>query len=737
MPDALAGRDLCGKAKTGSGKTLAFGLPLVERVGEGGAATTRRVWCSCRLASSPTRSATCSRRCAKVAAGASCAVYGGVGFEPQIDALKRGRRRRRRARRAASSTSWSAASCRSTGSRCSSSTRPTAWPTWASCPRCRRSSTAWRPSTRRCCSRPRSTVRSKQLVDRYMHDPVFHEVESDEPTVEEMEHRFLYVHDLDKVKVAAAIAEAPSGRSCSATRSAWPTGSCAAPQGGRHGRADPRRPRPGGTRERSLADFHAGKVPVLVATDVAARGIHVDGVDVVVHYDPTDDHKAYLHRSGRTARAGETGVAVTLMRGTRRTTCGRCSGGWGCRCRSSRCSRTTRASRTSTPGTRAPKPSRPDHESLRRDASRHACEDGRHGPHLGATARLAPHRRDRRVGDAGRRREGQGAAGRGRGRHRLRRGRARLPDAGAHRRRGGRRLPRPGEPPLHADGGPARAACGDRGQDRARLRLRVLGERRCSSRTAASRRCTTRSRCSSTPATRCCCRRRTGRRTPRRSRSPRACPSRCPRPRPTGSASSIDQLDAARTEQTKALLFVLAEQPDGRGVPARGGRGDRTLGRGPRHLGGDRRDLRAPDVRAARFTSMPVVVPEIADSCIVVNGVAKTYAMTGWRVGWMIGPHDVVGGGHATSSRTRRRTWRTSRSSPRSAALQGDLDAVVEMREAFARRGTHDARDARPRSPASRAWSRRARSTASRRSPGCSGARSAAAFRPRRSSSVS
>ena len=67
-------------------------------------------------------------------------------------------------------------------------------------------------------------------------------------------------------------------------------------------------------RERALADFQAGKVPVLVATDVAARGIHVDGVDVVVHYDPTDDHKAYLHRSGRTARAGETGVAVTLMR---------------------------------------------------------------------------------------------------------------------------------------------------------------------------------------------------------------------------------------------------------------------------------------------------------------------------------------------------------------------------------------------------------------------------------------
>jgi superfamily II DNA/RNA helicase len=68
-----------------------------------------------------------------------------------------------------------------------------------------------------------------------------------------------------------------------------------------------------GAREQALAEFMSGKVPVLVATDVAARGLHVEGIDVVVHYDPTDDHKNYLHRSGRTARAGESGVAVTLM----------------------------------------------------------------------------------------------------------------------------------------------------------------------------------------------------------------------------------------------------------------------------------------------------------------------------------------------------------------------------------------------------------------------------------------
>jgi superfamily II DNA/RNA helicase len=66
-------------------------------------------------------------------------------------------------------------------------------------------------------------------------------------------------------------------------------------------------------RERALDDFMKGKLPVLVATDVAARGLHVEGIDIVVHFDPTDDPKTYLHRSGRTARAGESGVAVTLM----------------------------------------------------------------------------------------------------------------------------------------------------------------------------------------------------------------------------------------------------------------------------------------------------------------------------------------------------------------------------------------------------------------------------------------
>jgi superfamily II DNA/RNA helicase len=153
----------------------------------------------------------------------------------------------------------------------------------------------------------------KRLVDRYMDDPAQHAVAETEPTVEEMEHRFLLVHQMDKVKVAAAIARGVDRTLMfvRTKRGADRLVSQLRREGVRalaiHG--DLRQ----GARERALADFTEGKVSVLVATDVAARGIHVDAVDVVVHYDPADDHKAYLHRSGRTARAGESGVAVTLQ----------------------------------------------------------------------------------------------------------------------------------------------------------------------------------------------------------------------------------------------------------------------------------------------------------------------------------------------------------------------------------------------------------------------------------------
>jgi superfamily II DNA/RNA helicase len=132
-------------------------------------------------------------------------------------------------------------------------------------------------------------------------------------TVEEMHHRFLAVHEMDRVKVAAAITRGVA-RTLIFTRTKRQADRVVTQLRGEDIRAaaihgDLRQ----SAREKALADFAEGKVPVLVATDVAGRGIHVEEVDVVLHYEPPQDQKAYLHRSGRTARAGRTGMVVTFV----------------------------------------------------------------------------------------------------------------------------------------------------------------------------------------------------------------------------------------------------------------------------------------------------------------------------------------------------------------------------------------------------------------------------------------
>jgi aspartate aminotransferase len=154
----------------------------------------------------------------------------------------------------------------------------------------------------------------------------------------------------------------------------------------------------------------------------------------------------------------------------------------------------------------------------------------------------------------------------------------------------------------------------------------------------------------------------------------------------TGFRVSLDALEAARTERTKALLFVSPSNPTGAVYPASE---VEAIGRWAvehgiwvvtdeiyEHL----------TFGAHRFSSMPALVPELADTCVVVNGVAKTYAMTGWRVGWMIGPRDVVAAAtnlqsHATSN--------VMNVAQRAAlvAVTGDLEAVAAMRATFERRG--------------------------------------------------
>ena len=152
-----------------------------------------------------------------------------------------------------------------------------------------------------------------RVVKRHLHDPVRHEVASVMATVESMEHRFLQVHQMDKVKVVASICRGATKALVfvrtkrGADRLVEQLGREQVRAAAIHG--DLRQ----SSREKALEDFTAGRLHVLVATDVAARGLDIDDVDVVVHYDPPEDHKGYLHRSGRTARAGGSGVVATLV----------------------------------------------------------------------------------------------------------------------------------------------------------------------------------------------------------------------------------------------------------------------------------------------------------------------------------------------------------------------------------------------------------------------------------------
>lgn len=154
----------------------------------------------------------------------------------------------------------------------------------------------------------------------------------------------------------------------------------------------------------------------------------------------------------------------------------------------------------------------------------------------------------------------------------------------------------------------------------------------------------------------------------------------------TGFRVTVDQLEAAITDRTKALMFVSPSNPTGAVYPIQE---VEAIGRWAVEKGiwvitdeiyehltyGDH-----------RFASMPTLVPELQDRCVVVNGVAKTYAMTGWRVGWMLGPEDVI---TAATNLQSHQTSNVANVSQRAAiaALRGDLTAVAEMRDAFYRRG--------------------------------------------------
>jgi superfamily II DNA/RNA helicase len=320
IADALAGRDVCGKAKTGSGKTLGFGLPMLQRLAAGttlGAANSRPARPR-GLVLLPTRELAVQVYEVLKPLGAAlglhvAAVYGGADIERQIKALAKG----------CDVIIATPGRLIDLGDRGEVNVEDLDVLVLDEADRM--ADMGFMPQVewvlRRIATKPHQTLLFSatldgaidRLVKRYLSDPVFHEVASDTQTVSRMVHHFLQVHQMDRVKVAAAICQSFDKTIifCRTKRGAdrlveqlQKEGVSAAAI---HG--DLRQSQ----REKALADFQAEKLPVLVATDVAARGLHIDGVDCVMHFDPPEDQKAYLHRSGRTARAGSTGVVVSLL----------------------------------------------------------------------------------------------------------------------------------------------------------------------------------------------------------------------------------------------------------------------------------------------------------------------------------------------------------------------------------------------------------------------------------------
>lgn len=311
IEDALAGRDVCGKAKTGSGKTLAFGLPMLQTVREAvpGHPTA--------LVLVPTREL--AKQVVDVLAplgrpvGARVAAfYGGTSMDRQMRTLTRpveiavatpGRLIDLLERRAIHLDAVHVLVVDEADRMADMGFLP---------------QVEWImrhvPTDRQTMLFSATLDREVDvLVRRYMRDPVRHEVVSESTTVDAMTHRFLKVHELDRVKVLAAIAEGVSRTMVfvrtkrGADRLVSQLNREGVVAGAIHG--DLRQ----SAREKALRDFANGNHAVLVATDVAARGIHVDDVDVVVHFDPPEDPKNYLHRSGRTARAGNAGIVATFV----------------------------------------------------------------------------------------------------------------------------------------------------------------------------------------------------------------------------------------------------------------------------------------------------------------------------------------------------------------------------------------------------------------------------------------
>jgi superfamily II DNA/RNA helicase len=311
IPVALTGVDVCGRARTGSGKTLAFGVPMLTRITGDAAAHHPQ-----GLVLVPTRELALQVADVLAPIAAACgrtvlAAYGGSSRQDQVRLLSKG------------IDVIVATPLRLVDLIKGKEVDLSAIEVVVVDEADRMADDGFTPQVEwilRHVTGPHQTMlfsatldgQVGHLVRRDLNEPVEVAIDAANDTVGTMHHVFLAVHHMDKDRVIAAISK-PVQRTvvfCSTKRACDKVTTRLRELGVDASAIHGDLPQP--AREKALKRFANGDLHVLVATDVAARGIDVDGIDVVVHYEPAADAKAYLHRSGRTARAGRDGWAVTL-----------------------------------------------------------------------------------------------------------------------------------------------------------------------------------------------------------------------------------------------------------------------------------------------------------------------------------------------------------------------------------------------------------------------------------------
>jgi superfamily II DNA/RNA helicase len=313
IADVLAGRDVLAKSPTGSGKTLAFAVPISDRI----AADAQRPAC---LVLAPTRELASQiveewRAIAHSRALRVAAVYGGVGIQKQANEAKRahivvatpGRLEDLIQRRAISLDRVRTLVLDEADRMLDMGFRPVIDRLVAQCPRDRQ--TLFFSAT--------LDGEAGRIAREYTNDAAVHEHIAPKQDVADISHRFVAVERDHRIRALVGELKAPERDLAlvfvrtkrGADRLVKRLGSEGVEAVAMHGDKSQ------GQRERALARFEAGKVDTLVATDVAARGIDVNGISHVINFDPPEDREGYVHRTGRTGRAGRTGEAVTFVGG--------------------------------------------------------------------------------------------------------------------------------------------------------------------------------------------------------------------------------------------------------------------------------------------------------------------------------------------------------------------------------------------------------------------------------------